>query len=1250
MKMFVCSSLLIIVFLSATTTNCFAQARSTSKPQILLPPEDTFPKDGDLEFSCKATGFPEPQVTWFDAKTRRQFTSSQRSIHVNHALGRLTIANPVPRQTYTVYCNVSNSAGWSASDVVQAGLAYIDSEFPRFPVDTEVEEEDLILLECQPPQGNPRPTTEWLLNGSVIPPHRGQISLDGDLHIPKALLDHSGRYACRATNNAGTRTSTTAVVRVKPRAVHFIQKPKDVHANVGSTVEFSCRTSDGIQVIWRRALGEPPIDIQRAKLSAYSLSIQQIQPSDEGLYICVASDGSTAEARLSISQSTGPSFSQLPVDQNVTEGHTVIFRCRTTGSPEPSIYWDLPSQTPIFPNETLGNVHLTDLGDLEIHNVQRNDSGVYQCAAHSPFGAITTNAVLRVISRQKDAFRIPPVISLPPANQTSVVGETVILDCEVGITREPDNNYDFTLRGFDGTRLNVFWVRATRSSGDLQETIEFTHRDRDVRFSLLPGGGLQIIGVMVEDSGNYTCIVQADYSVSGHFMQSNWTAGLTVLPAGNRPSTPAPPELSPPEDLHVQNLTSSSVTLHWNPPNVPDNSGVSYWIEMFQSGEADLGWQVLQESWRPNAIRLEPIQPDVAYYFLIRPRWVDGRIGWASAPLGPIQVQRLAAPTRKSTVVRVRDLHVQVMTANTARVAWNVNKQAASTPNGFSVRYKEAPLGRCVSLIREDGSYCSLLHSTALPQRIQQYQQQLKTSSLKDTHGVSLVPSEAPQTTVEVPNDRGRLATETVLTNLNPFRCYSLEVLPYSTDNSQTAVLFLTHEDTPSQAPQIVGVKRKSNHSVEVSWTTPPAGSWNGLLTGFTVFVFNAAQNDKRELKFSYLETKGVVGGLKTGEVYHIQVTARNCRGSSEKSVPVNFSVTEAGVVNDNASVKPDFLPFQPWIIGIVVGILAIWLLAMLVAIIFCLRQRSKPKQRYPHGDPFVEASGARKYDTKERYHLEPLVKTNSSSGTQSDLERGRDMTSKAPASSNQPNTATTNASSNSSSIGGSANPISSTNQHGLEEIPQGQASDFSASPYFTHVPPQHLEYPFVDYRNVETSNNSSFSNSAGSPSTGLPLIAPVAPLTVPRDNSSSCVTPYATASLINAEMVQRVAITSPGSRTPSDMSSNPGSAHLPLMPMHSPQRYAFRHPPAPPQQPYMSRSSSGTTTGAEEDYLSHHNQPPRRRTTTNLQAPQQMYSQPPPTFEEYETCIPQSAGQHAPHVSQHQSGVPNGIQHTQVF
>ncbi|BHF58896.1 Roundabout 1 [Sparganum proliferum] len=1381
--------LLLPIFGFLVISSATRQAPATP-PQIVVEPEDTFPLDGILEFTCKGTGYPEPKVTWFDAATKKPLslssltattspssstTNTNTGVHINQFLGQLTITDPAPRRVFSVYCNISNAAGWQVSRIAYGATAYLDAEFRNVPVDRVFQEGDVGLLECKPPEGQPQPTVEWLFNGRVLPITRGgrmSVTHEGKLHISALQVRDSGQYACRARNTAGVRVSPMAMLTVKHKTP-FLVVPQDKTADIGGSVMFACKVNSG-QITWRRGAGEPSIDTSRARLIGDHLEIENIQPSDAGTYICVTSDGSvSAKANLYVQNPLA--FITRPSNQTVNEGEDVLLLCETSGSPKPSVYWDLPNQRPLFPEDSFENVRLHDNGNLEIRSVRMNNSGVYQCSAHSSYGVIHATAILHVRPLPRaPMFRddsdlaldggsssmhiIPPIISLPPANQTAYAGESVTLDCEVGITRHPQHQQPvsgaserLTLRGIEDSTWEVMWLRGTRSTGGLHERLDFNQPDR---FILLPGGSLRITDLLVEDTGNYTCVVQKKLA---HDMVGaqvvNWTASLIVVPSDvyvDRQNSMHPP-LSPPGNVQVTNITAQSLTLVWDAPDISDDAyrpEISYWIELYHDAQPDRGWQVIQESWAPRTIRLESLQPGGNYYLLVRPRWIDGRIGWASAPLGPIRMAssrhplhngRYFTPPAKQDLLdqirltKVTALDIQVVSSNTAHVSWSLARPADSISllHGFGLRYKEVALMNCVSELfsspskrqsmqshkMELSQYCSLSgrpDEKSLLQRIQDFQQQLH-AVLPTAQGISLVPQENPDVVKDVPvsgdgNPSGLPIWQTTLTNLKPFRCYSLSVQPYATypdfgraaGTQSSSFLFLTHEDQPSQPPVVRGLRRKANHSVEMTWNPPPAESWNGFLTEFHVFIFNAAQNDKRELKFTYGEERGVVGGLKAGEVFHLQMAVVNCKGSSLRSIPLNFSVSAAGVVRESngltqlateinerhdefpptrdSTTSKEFLS-QSWLIGGILGALIFWVGIIILVILCCLRRQASTKPIFPSvcagfdGDSgrtcknsiAVGSGGADTFAAKfkantaggaagDNYHLEPLIKPHSTSGS-SELEM---TTTTASALNRQTQTVTGSdilkTSSHHTAAGevlfspplmpfpnttlASSNSSSAGHRTGFDDafIPMHSSDFSSASPYLTHLPPGQMmpysssEFPdHLTYRGPQpppptppTDVNpfaTSMMDATKCTLTGLPMVAPVAHLSAsnfPASGSevNSSVTPYATASLINTELVdvalqhqqQQQLLDVEQSRSPSDVASGSSSGGGGGVPagrryaygtsqskpqglFHSPQHFGrMMTSHQQEQQPqYQSHSSSGTNTGAEEDYLTHH-------------------------------------------------------------
>lgn len=107
---------------------------------------------------------------------------------------------------------------------------------------------------------------------------------------------------------------------------------------------------------------------------------------------------------------TTPLNVQLPVitgtavEQSVFIGDTASFLCEATGWPKPELTWEkqLEGKENIVmkPNHVLGNVVVTNIGQLVIYSAQLEDIGVYTCTATNSGGSVQAHFPLSVL--QKD--------------------------------------------------------------------------------------------------------------------------------------------------------------------------------------------------------------------------------------------------------------------------------------------------------------------------------------------------------------------------------------------------------------------------------------------------------------------------------------------------------------------------------------------------------------------------------------------------------------------------------------------------------------------------------------------------------------------------------------------------------------------------------------------------------------------------------------------------------------------------------
>lgn len=120
---------------------------------------------------------------------------------------------------------------------------------------------------------------------------------------------------------------------------------------------------------------------------------EKVQP-DVGVYYCKATNPETQisvisrNATLEIAK-INMDFRTLPKDQQVVLGETARLECvPPRGQPEPRVKWKKDGEV-VQPSS---RVIVEDKGDIIVHEVRKEDAGVYMCIAYNPAGQRESNA------------------------------------------------------------------------------------------------------------------------------------------------------------------------------------------------------------------------------------------------------------------------------------------------------------------------------------------------------------------------------------------------------------------------------------------------------------------------------------------------------------------------------------------------------------------------------------------------------------------------------------------------------------------------------------------------------------------------------------------------------------------------------------------------------------------------------------------------------------------------------------------
>ena len=127
---------------------------------------------------------------------------------------------------------------------------------------------------------------------------------------------------------------------------YFIKRPTDHLALAGDEVFLSCEAGGdpAPDIHWRRQDRDLKDQIQL--VHGKGLRIQNLHPSDQGVYVCEASNlmgAVTAAANLTVSE---PPVITVKPQAYLThkKGAPVTLQCMVTGSPKPAVYWILEEE------------------------------------------------------------------------------------------------------------------------------------------------------------------------------------------------------------------------------------------------------------------------------------------------------------------------------------------------------------------------------------------------------------------------------------------------------------------------------------------------------------------------------------------------------------------------------------------------------------------------------------------------------------------------------------------------------------------------------------------------------------------------------------------------------------------------------------------------------------------------------------------------------------------------------------------
>ncbi|XP_067326801.1 roundabout homolog 3 isoform X2 [Anolis sagrei] len=276
-----------------------------------------------VNFQCEVQGDPVPTSRW--RKEEGDLPRGRSEVQNDNSL-RISRVSAEDEGTYT--CVAENSVG--KSEASGSLSVHVPPQLVTRPRDQIVTQGRTVTFQCET-KGNPPPAVFWQKEGSQIllfpsqPPQamgRFSVSPSGEMTITDAQTSDSGYYMCQAISVAGSILAK-ALLEVEDvtsdRIPPIIRRgPTNQTLAVDSTAQLQCHVNGNPlpSIQWlkdgERIVGSDP---RISLLDNGTLQIMNLQISDSGLYVCIATS-STGETRwsgfLAVQENGGDLQIQLP--------------------------------------------------------------------------------------------------------------------------------------------------------------------------------------------------------------------------------------------------------------------------------------------------------------------------------------------------------------------------------------------------------------------------------------------------------------------------------------------------------------------------------------------------------------------------------------------------------------------------------------------------------------------------------------------------------------------------------------------------------------------------------------------------------------------------------------------------------------------------------------------------------------------------------------------------------------------------
>ncbi|XP_066930934.1 contactin-4-like isoform X2 [Clytia hemisphaerica] len=448
--------------------------QSNAPPKIWEFSDRIAMKDSNFVLECIAYGRPVPVMRFRNAKTGEELSGSRQiGNRLRYQFGRFG------KQHEGEYlCEAENAYGEKANKTAYLKMESqpeIMEENEFHSIDRAIDSE--LILPCVA-KSIPQASYTWLFNAAPIDDTKNKdIEIhQGTLKISKLMKYHQGFYQCIAHNQHGEdlKTIYVTVVEYAPdfKKQSSIPPATSTQALIGGTAIINCVPNGAPvpKVYWKKlntTLDVVTFDPRVRQTSIGSLEIRDIKKSDEGIYVCVATNKlGTDEAAGELKVNGGLAITEPLSDVSfVRTGNTITLTCKYNSNENVEIKFEWKFGRRTIRRTRRYNIKSSKIkrqSILTIKNAVFKDTGLYTCKV--------------VGTKQRSAEKTQRITVSGPPDPPTHVTATDLSGLNIKIS--------WSLGRENGAPTTKVYIQA-RTSFDLDvwHTIKVSNKTEGYRFS-----------------------------------------------------------------------------------------------------------------------------------------------------------------------------------------------------------------------------------------------------------------------------------------------------------------------------------------------------------------------------------------------------------------------------------------------------------------------------------------------------------------------------------------------------------------------------------------------------------------------------------------------------------------------------------------------------------------------------------------------------------------------------------------------